>query len=167
MRRVVIVLFATLGCLMSVQLGVATAHFLGEDSVDGSEIRYQDNTRWDDSRSTAESRWEALPGGVNILPDSAATINDLDIGDYSANDGLCGFWDGRTGEDHLRLNNSYYNGASTTNRRACTLHEFGHAHGLAHSYDSQVMDNCPVSACGSVYTTPQSHDRSDYAALWG
>lgn len=167
MRRVVLVLVTTLGCLVTLQLGVAAAHFLGEDSVDGREIRYQDNTTWDDSRTQAESRWEALPGGVNILPDSATTINDLDIGNYSANDGLCGFWDGKVGEDVLRLNNSYYNGASTTNRRACTLHEFGHAHGLAHSYNDQVMDDCPVSACGSVYTAPQSHDRSDYASLWG
>lgn len=146
--------------------GVAYAHFLGNDSVDDMEIRYQDASRWDDSHNNAMSQWEGLSGGVNILPDSSTTINDLQLSDYSANDGLCGYWQPSFGEDDLRLNNDYYNGASTTNRRACTLHEWGHAHGLAHSYNDQAMDDCPVSACGSAYTSPQSHDRSDYYYLW-
>jgi hypothetical protein len=37
---------------------------------------------------------------------------------------------------------------------------------LAHSYDNQVTDDCPVSACGSAYTSPQSHDRADYYQIW-
>jgi hypothetical protein len=37
---------------------------------------------------------------------------------------------------------------------------------LAHSYDNQVMDDCAVTACGSAYTYPQSHDKSDYYSIW-
>jgi len=166
-RRLLAAVLVAFGMLLFVNVGIATAHFLGEDSVDGREIRYEDYTKWDDSRSWGEARWEELPGGVTIAPDSAWVVADLEIRDYSANDGYCGYWDGRTGADLLRLNDSYYNGASTTNRRACTLHEWGHAHRLAHSYNDQVMDDCPVSACGSVYTYPQAHDKSDYNSYWG
>lgn len=152
--------------LLSAGTGVAGAHYLSEDSVDGSEIRYEDYTTYDDSRSWGEARWEDLPDGVNIAPDSATTAADLEIRDYSANDGRCGYWDGRTGADLMALNSSFYQGASTTNRRACTLHEWGHAHRLNHSFDDQAMDDCPVSACGSVYTYTQPHDKSDYNGIW-
>lgn len=64
----------------------------------------------------------------------------------------------------LRLNDFYFNGATTANRRACMFHEWGHAHGLAHSYSTQVMDSCPV--CPTAYTVPQSHDVADYNVLW-
>ena len=142
----------------------ASAHYLSEDSVDGNEIRYEDSTQWDDSRTWAIARWNELPGGVSISPDDAWVVADLQISDYSANDGYCGFWDGNTGADDIKLNNYYYNGYSTGQRRACTLHEFGHAHRLAHSYSTQVMDPCPV--CSTYYTYPQSHDKSDYHAIW-
>ncbi len=152
--------------LTVVSAGSAHAHFLDSDSVDGNEIRYQDASKWDDSHNNAISQWEGLAGGVSIAPDSSFTINDLQLSDYSANDGYCGYWKSSSGEDDLRLNDNYYNGASTTNRRACTIHEWGHAHRLAHSYNDQVMDDCPVSACGSAYTSPQSHDRNDYHQIW-
>ncbi|MFB6722531.1 hypothetical protein ACFCV3_20305 [Kribbella sp. NPDC056345] len=134
--------------------------------MDGTEIRYEDYTKWDDARSAGEARWEELPGGVNIAPDTAGSVTDLEIRDYNANDGLCGFWDGRSGADVLKLNDHFYNGYGTIDRRACALHEWGHAHGLDHSYDDQAMDDCPVSSCGSVYNEPRPHDRSDYDHLW-
>lgn len=147
--------------------GPAYAHFLGNDSVDGREIRYEDYSRWDDAHNVGMAGWENLAGGVNIAPDSWSTVTDLEYRDYSSSsDGYCGYWTGRTGADLIALNNHYYNGATTTNRRACAIHEWGHAHGLAHSYSDQVMHSCPVSSCGSTYTVPQSHDRSDYNYLW-
>jgi hypothetical protein len=166
LRRALLCLLMASGMLLFAGVGIAGAHFLSEDSVDGREIRYEDYTKWDDSRTWGEARWEALPDGVTIAPDSAGTIADLEIRDYNANDGRCGYWDGRTGADLMALNDRVYNNYSTTNRRACTLHEWGHAHRLAHSYDNQVMDDCPVSACGSVYTYPQSHDTADYNQIW-
>lgn len=147
----------------------ARAHFSGNDSVDGNEIRYQDNTQWNDALNHAIGAWEGLPGGVSIAPDSATTINDLDIGDYtSTSDTRCGYWQPRTGEDYLRLNGHFFSRYGTNDKRACMTHEWGHAHGLAHSYVNQVMDPCPVSWCTSPPspTTPQDHDRSDYAYLW-
>lgn len=142
----------------------ASAHYLSEDSVDAGEIRYGDSTQWDDSRTWSIARWNELPGGVNVAPDDAWHIEDLTFSDYSANDGLCGYWDGNSGADDIKLNNSNYNGYTTGQRRACTLHELGHAHRLAHSYSTEVMDSCPV--CTTYYTYPQSHDKSDYDGIW-
>jgi hypothetical protein len=123
-----------------------------------------DHTQWDDSRNHGISSWNAL-GNVDMKPDSATTYTDLDIQDYNENDGNCGFYSNEPGADDVNLNNRYYGGYSTTQRRACTTHEFGHAYGLDHSYSDQVMDACPV--CSTVYDTPQSHDRSDWHQLWG
>lgn len=143
---------------------VASAHYRSVDSVDGGEIRYGDETQWDDSRSWAVSEWNSLSGGVNVAPDDAWNIEDLAFGDYSANDGLCGFYDTNSGADDIKLNNSNYNGYSQGQRRACTLHELGHAHRLAHTFNDQAMDDCPV--CTTYYTSPQDHDRSDYHGIW-
>ena len=165
-RRMALIL-ASVAICAGVVAGSAGAHFLGRDSVDGREIRYEDSTKWNDSLTWSIARWEELSGGVSIAPDSAWVIADLNVGDYYADDGRCGYWGSRTGADHLRLNDRFFNGYGTTNRRACHLHEWGHAHGLDHSYSDQAMDDCPVSACGSVYTYPQYHDKSDYRSLWG
>ena len=54
--------------LVAIALGVACttllptaaqAHFLGKDSVDGREIRYNDSTVNDDARNWAISSWNA------------------------------------------------------------------------------------------------------------
>jgi hypothetical protein len=147
-------------------VGAAGAHFQSEDSVDGNEIRYEDYTKWDDSLSWSIARWQELSGGVKIAPDSWSTAADLEIGDYNTADGRCGYWDGKFGADVIGLNDRFFSGYSTTDRRACQLHEWGHAQRLDHSYDHQVMDDCAVSACGSAYTYPQSHDKSDYYSIW-
>lgn len=165
MRRLSFVLLVVVLALFGGATSAA-AHFLSEDSVDGNEIRYEDYSKYDDAHNNAMAGWEGLTGGVNIAPDSWSTVADLELRDYNSNDGRCGYWDGRTGADLLALNDYVYSGYGTTNRRACAIHEWGHAHRLAHSYDDQVMDDCPVSACGSTYTSPQSHDRSDYYYLW-
>lgn len=64
----------------------ASAHFLGEDSVDCSpgscSIKWEDNTRWDGSRRQGISEWNNL-GKVNITRDGSFSVKDLDIGDYS------------------------------------------------------------------------------------
>lgn len=155
-------------CLITVGAPFASAHFLSTHSVDAGEIRYGDSTQYDDSRIWAINRYNDMPDGVNVAPDDAWHYEDLTFSDYSANDGWCGYWQASAGADDLKLNSNYYSGASQTDRRACTLHELGHAHGLDHSYSDQVMDSCPVSSCysGGVYNYLQSHDQADYNTLW-
>lgn len=166
-RRValLVVMFSAL----ALSSGVATAHFLGSDSVDGRTMHYEDQTQWNDSLTNAVNAWNAVTttGGVNVTPDTAFSGADVEVGDYTNNDGQCGYWQNRTVRvDIIRLNNQFYNGYTTLNRRACTLHEFGHAHRLAHSFSTEAMDACPVTACGTAYQTPQTHDRADYRQQW-
>jgi hypothetical protein len=118
------------------------------------------------AHNNAIREWEQIPGGVSIAGDIASTYTDLELRDYSANDGRCGFWDASVGADVIKMNRYYMDDYSVRNREACTLHEWGHAHRLAHSYSDQAMDDCPVSSCGSTYITPQNHDRSDYNGVW-
>jgi hypothetical protein len=146
----------------------AFAHYLGYDSVDSGEIRYKDQTQWDDARANAISSWNDLAAGVYVALDTASTVADLEFKDYSANDTKCGKYANNSGADDAWANNAFYNGYGQRDRRACTLHELGHAHGLAHSYNDEAMDDCPVSGClgGSSYIVPQVHDKNDYYNLW-
>lgn len=141
----------------------ASAHFLGNDSVDGREIRWEDYTAYDDARNWAINQWDAL-GRVNIAPDAWNTVTDLEWRDANRSDVT---WDGRwiprTGADAIELNSYYLRNYSDFKRRAVAAHEQGHSLGLAHSYSNQLMNSC--STC-SGYNTPQSHDRADYYALW-
>jgi hypothetical protein len=140
-----------------------SAHFLGNDSVDGREIRWEESTAYDDARIWAIDQWDAL-GKVNIAPDAWNTITDLDWGDVNYCDVT---WDGRwvprSGADAIQLNTCYFKNYGAFTRRAVATHEQGHALGLAHSFVPNVM-NSPVQNSG--VNTPQSHDRQDYFALW-
>lgn len=61
---------------------------------------------------------ENLSGGVNIASDTSATTTELQVVDYSAGDGRCGYYDPSSFIDVVALNNSYFSTASTNNRRA-------------------------------------------------
>ncbi len=163
-RSMLVTLLTILAVVASAQ--TAQAHFQGYSAVDGNEIRYEDYTQWNDALGIAIAGWQNLSGGVNIAPDTSSTTTDLQVVDYSRVDNRCGYYDPSGFIDVVALNNNYFNTYSTNDRRACMLHEWGHAHGLAHSYSTQAMDSCPVSSCGSAFITPQSHDRSDYYAIW-
>jgi hypothetical protein len=144
----------------------AEAHFLGYDSVDGREIRFEDHIdNYDDARITATSTWNAL-GRINIAPDTSVTTTDLEW--FDSDRGDTG-WDGRYHQesfaDGITLNEYYLRGYNTNKRRGVASHELGHALGLAHSYAGQVMvDNSGDR--GGMYV-PQNHDRADYTTLWG
>ena len=146
----------------------ASAHFfLGNDSVDGREIRWEDYTRYDDSRGFAINQWNAL-GKVNIAPDAWNTIADLEWSDYSnCYTTTAAYWQPRTGADLINHNTCIMGPMSAFDKRSVSVHEQGHSLGLGHntaaSGNTQIMYYCP--SC-TAYNAPQAHDRADYFALW-
>jgi hypothetical protein len=145
----------------------ASAHFLGNDSVDDREIRWEDETRYDDARKHAINAWDnSSLNRINIAPDAWNTVADLEWRDSNRTDVTWdGLWKGRSGADAIYLNVRYLKDYGKTKRRGVATHELGHALGLAHSYRGQIMVNNTPDR-GSL-TTPQSHDKADYHSLWG
>lgn len=141
----------------------AYAHFLGYSAVDSGEIRWGSSSVFSTAISHANSQWDAL-GSINIAADTASTYEDVTYMDVRRSDVT---WDGRysnsAGSDEIEFNRHFMDGYTSTKQKAVATHELGHALGLAHSYSDQIMYYC--STC-SGYTTPQSHDRSDYYSLW-
>lgn len=139
------------------------------DSVDGTQVRWEDYTAFDDARTFAASQWEAL-GSINFEPDAWNTVTDLEWLDVNYCDvGWDGRWRARNLSDAIDLNACYLNGYSAFSRRTVATHEAGHAIGLGdhtlsdYGSSSIVMYFC--STCSGV-NTPQSHDISDHDALW-
>src|SRR5690348_18144837 len=85
-------------------------------------------------------------------------VSNDDFGDT----GNAGLWTPTTGPDLIQLNDYYLNTYQYVDRRvgAC-LHELGHALGLNHSRDANVMVNEVSSR-----TTLGDQDTSDYHFLW-
>jgi hypothetical protein len=158
--------------------GSAQAHFISVDSVDGCEIRDEDETRWDTERSHARNTWEARKnltvtgaakndGCVDIAPDAWYTNADLEWKTANRSDVTwAGLYQNEVSADDIHLNSYWLNQMDSCQRKQVALHELGHAHGLGHSYAGQVMQPYYDLERPGVCTL-QSHDRSDYHALWG
>lgn len=142
--------------------GVASAHFLGYDSVDGGEIRYDEATKYNSELSNALYQWNAV-GSVDFKVDTWWTYEDVHLNDTSRSDvSWVGLYSNRSGTDQIYFNAYYLDGYTWCRRTKTVIHEMGHALGLDHSYWPNLMAQGDVGSC-----TLQSHDKSDYHALWG
>ncbi|MEV8311294.1 matrixin family metalloprotease [Streptomyces flavidovirens] len=145
----------------------ASAHELGFSAVDNGEIRWWEYTRYDTEIAHAHSTWDAL-GHINIAKDGLLTVEDLEWNDADRCDVT---WVGLYDYDLVFADEVYLNVCNFNKydydlfkRKGTAAHELGHALGIAHSYEGQLMYKC--SACSGV-NTPQSHDIADYNDLWG
>ena len=144
--------------------GVAFTHFLGYDSVDDCEIRWDDDTAYDTERVTAINAWNALTGDddcVEILEDTILTITDLIWTDQYRDDvPWIGLYVPRSIADLAILNEYHMDQHGACTRKYAAMHEQGHALGLDHSYGSNVMST------GGSQCTLGTHDIDDYEELW-
>lgn len=148
----------------------AQAHHQGFDSVDGCEIRTEDETAHDVERRAAEAAWMELRGGdgcVRFRPDTASTIADIQWKDvYRTDVSWVGFHEYRPVQtDNILFNDFRIGPYDTCGRINIALHEVGHALGLAHSFEGQVMNQ--YSYYWAPICTLQDHDIADYEELWG
>lgn len=153
----------------------ATAHLQPANSVDTStnppEIRYSDQTQWDDARNWSINRFNEL-NPVNVPPDAWNSVEDVEFKSDNSNNGLCGwYFPDATVSDDIKYYNPSFNNFTMAKRRACAVHELGHAMSLGHISPSHVsatiMDPCPVCSNPNYYTYLQQHDKNDYHAKWG
>ena len=89
MTAIIGVLFAVSVTVLTLTAGVAYAHFLGYDSVDDCEIRWEDDTGYDTERIAAIDIWDDIKGDddcVDIVPDTLNTVADLEWKDTYAPD---------------------------------------------------------------------------------
>lgn len=151
--------------LFALIAGIVEAHFLGYDSVDDCEIRWDDHTKYDTERIAAQNAWEALSGDddcVDLEPDTWLTIEDLEWFDVNRPDlAWPGLYVPQPGSDNVNLNTPHMDTYSSCSRKFVTMHELGHAHGLAHSFGDNVMNGEEATDC-----TLGPHDISDYEELW-
>jgi hypothetical protein len=158
----------------------AEAHDLGHDSVDCTvpwdcEIRWEDYTRFDTARRYGVAQWNRL-GRVDIVPDNAATITDLEFIDYRKCDVTWdAFWTPRPAADRIGFNPcliTSHRFPDPPDPRAVAVHEIGHGLRLAHPSGHtpspywearSIMYGCPRCGPTSTYHT---HDVRDYRAMW-
>ncbi|MFI6644530.1 hypothetical protein [Streptomyces sp. NPDC050504] len=141
----------------------------GRSAVDDGEIRYTETTKFDDLRTHAITAWNAFRK-VDITPDGATTVNDLEFRDYSRNTATAAYYErhgGTAQTDYIFLNkyqiDGYYRNEPSM-RRNIVVHELGHALGLCHKSD-RVSSALRTGVSTTQY--PTVVDKANYLKLWG
>ncbi|MBB4986089.1 hypothetical protein [Streptomyces nymphaeiformis] len=153
----------------------------GHSSVDGTELAWDDESKFDDARKHAIKAWTAgTLKQVKIKPDGATTYADLEWRDTSNVAGqwanTYGKWDPNTGTDYLWLNRAHLDAGkpfgNNEHRRRVAAHELGHALGFCHKdygygqYPSVMWADYGLIE-GKDINGPTSNDVKAYHAPWG
>ncbi|WP_328923853.1 matrixin family metalloprotease [Streptomyces sp. NBC_00190] len=142
-----------------------------KSAVDDGEIRWTDETTYDESRKWAISSWSYSGRKIKIMADGATTVNDLAFRDVDSGtgDAVAQYvWDDRIGAtDIIRFNRKKMTGHSRDFQRAVGAHELGHALGLCHKSDAIASLMWTKVRDDPAITGPQPVDKDNYKKLWG
>ncbi|MFC9735403.1 hypothetical protein ACFWGM_21395 [Streptomyces roseolus] len=147
--------------------------------MDGTEIAWDDESKFDDARTHAIKVWTAgTLTKVTIRADGASTYADLAWRDVNSSSGqwrdVYGRWSGQHGTDHLPMNRAYLDDGkrrgTDEHRRRVAAHELGHALGFCHkSYDEGRSPLWPDygQIAEQKLNGPTAKDAKAYHVLWG
>ncbi|WP_353940600.1 matrixin family metalloprotease [Streptomyces sp. HUAS MG91] len=149
----------------------------GRSAVDGREVRWEDETKFNDAYRHAHKAWSTHGlSQVKFRPDNASSIADLQWQDVNSTrdnfKGVLGQYAPHPGADTLYLNRAYLDRGKRYGddmyRRMVAAHELGHALGFCHKNPdwyptlmAKEIDDVPTNA------QPTSKDRANYHKLWG
>ncbi|MFE1903378.1 matrixin family metalloprotease [Streptomyces gardneri] len=149
--------------------------------MDGREIAWDDESKFDDARKHAIKVWTAgTLTRVKVTPDGATAYADLEWRDTNQTGkgwkSVFGKWDPNTGTDYLWFNRAYLDDGkkygTNEHRRRVAAHELGHALGFCHKeygfgQHPSVMWADYGLIEGKRINGPTSNDVTAYHALWG
>ncbi|MEV1025078.1 hypothetical protein [Streptomyces sp. NPDC050264] len=148
----------------------------GRSAVDDKEVRWEDETVFDDAIRHAHHAWTSHGlNKVKIKPDDGGTIADLQWQDKKATGpgwkNVYGRYTPFPGADTIYLNRAYLDKnkvhGTTSDRRRVAAHELGHALGFCH----KKVDWYRTLMEGDFFFLPDNGrpttaDRRNYHKLW-
>lgn len=119
----------------------------------GKHLDWSGSTTYQSQFDTSVTTWNNHKSGV-IRKDTWKTVNDLTISDYYEASSTAGV---TSSEGTIRFNTYNMDGYSKANKKNVCIHELGHALGLAHNQEGDVM-----YAYVSGTTTLSANDKASY-----